>query len=132
MNTSPFHVALVTGGRDYYPDQQIQEQFLSLCGQKGINLVLTGGASGVDETIERACYRAGVYCMPLRALWPRLGNSAGPRRNQVLMEMAQQLDDAPLGFVFKGGAGTADMIRRLCKAGIERLHMTQDDSRASR
>ena len=52
--------------------------------------------------------------MEMPADWTKHGKAAGPIRNQKM------LDECPdLVVAFPGGKGTADMVRRAMKAGID-------------
>jgi hypothetical protein len=58
---------------------------------------------------------AGVKLETYPAEWDRFGKAAGPKRNQVMIDQGRP----DLVVAFAGGNGTADMVNRAKKAGIE-------------
>ena len=110
MNACVFRL-LVCGGRDY---RDRGAAFAALDGAKsaaekqGLSLhVVQGGAEGADGLAREW---AQARCVPFTtypANWNRDGKSAGPIRNQQMIETEP---DAVLAF--PGGRGTADMVRR--------------------
>jgi hypothetical protein len=121
---------LVCGGRDYYKYSVVWKTLGSVitdCWFKDPNDVITiiqGGASGAD-------FLAKIFALdeydqiPLiqhkefPADWKTHGPAAGAIRNQ------QMLDEGKPDIVvaFPGGSGTADMVRRATKAGVEVLRV---------
>lgn len=77
--------------------------------------IITGMAKGADTLIIDWCVVNWVVWHECPALWDVHGKAAGPIRNQ------QMLDDwePDLIIAYPGGAGTADMVRRGQKAGVE-------------
>lgn len=77
--------------------------------------IITGGAPGADTVAEDWAVVNWVPCQVYRANWALHGNAAGAIRNQ------QMLDEGKPDVVvaLPGGRGTADMIRRAEKAGVE-------------
>ena len=51
--------------------------------------------------------------------WEKHGKAAGPIRNQFMLE--QEKPD--LVIAFDGGRGTADMMRRSRRAGVDTIHI---------
>jgi hypothetical protein len=103
---------LVCGGRNYTDQEGIRAAILAL--PATTNVVVHGGAPGADSW---AGYIAGMLGIPVEvhpADWARHGRAAGPIRNQEMLDSGIDLVVA-----FRGGVGTADMIRRAEKAGIE-------------
>jgi hypothetical protein len=80
-------------------------------------LVIAGGARGADTLAVQEA-RARKPPIPVRvypADWRRHGKAAGPIRNQQMLD-----EGAPdLVLAFPGGGGTADMVRRARRAGLE-------------
>lgn len=95
---------IVCGGRDYYDRTRIWEELDELAPAE----VAQGGATGADILARDWCAARGVRCFTYQASWEREGRSAGPRRNQ------RMLDDFRPSMVlaFPGGVGTADMVVR--------------------
>jgi hypothetical protein len=96
----------------------------------GFSFLLQGGAGeedddgsairGVDLLARDWARAAEVPSITFLAEWDKHGRAAGPIRNQ------QMLDDGrpDLVVAFPGGRGTADMVRRASKAGIEVVHVS--------
>ena len=73
-----------------------------------------GGTSGADEHAGIWADLNNVSCRVIRAEWNRYGKSAGPMRNQRMLDEFKP--DAVVAF--PGGRGTADMVRRAIAAGV--------------
>jgi hypothetical protein len=110
---------LVCGGRDF---DNIDAVAIALKDFKPESIlapsehrIIHGGASGADQLADRW---ASVYGVPVRvypAHWERDGRAAGPIRNQRMLDEGKP----DLVIAFPGGRGTADMVRRAKKAGVE-------------
>lgn len=85
--------------------------------------VISGGAKGADTLAEvwvrhsRTAEEDTQYIFSevYLANWDKHGNSAGPIRNQQMLDEGRP----DLVIAFPGGKGTADMIRRSKKAGVK-------------
>lgn len=77
-------------------------------------IFICGAARGADSLIIDWAARNGFECIEYPADWEKYGPSAGPRRNQ------QMLDEGKPDIViaFPGGKGTQDMTRRAMRAGV--------------
>lgn len=76
------------------------------------DVVVQGGARGVDEWARGWAEDANRQCVTYPADWESFGRAAGPKRNQLMLD-----DSKPdIVLAFPGGKGTADMVRR-AKAG---------------
>ena len=76
--------------------------------------IIAGGASGADRMT--ADWAANEWCQyeEYKADWSS-GTKAGPIRNERML-----IEGKPdLVVAFPGGRGTADMVRRACKAGVK-------------
>lgn len=123
-------IVVVTGGRDYNDKAAIFGALSILHAQHPITELIEGEASGVDSICREW---AELHAIPVRRCPADWGNLdvpgavikqgkhgsynavAGHQRNQSM------LDDEPrpaYGVVFPGGRGTADMHRRMLKAGL--------------
>ncbi|MFE2407032.1 SLOG family protein [Kitasatospora sp. NPDC059408] len=80
-------------------------------------IVIVHGAcpTGADAMAAAWARRAGVEVEPWPADWPRWGKSAGPRRNQAMVNAGARL---VLAFVLPGSRGTVDCVRRAEAVGI--------------
>lgn len=85
-----------------------------------IDTLIHGGAPGADHVASLWSISRGASCPGRRtyrveADWVSFGKAAGPIRNQRMLD-----DHKPdLVVAFPGGAGTADMVRRARKAGVD-------------
>lgn len=110
---APF-CALVTGGRDY-ADREAVYRALDTLARKHPNLtVLTGACpTGADALAQAWAVERERPYIGVPAEWTKLGPSAGPRRNTILLHYL------PDGCVaFPGGLGTANMCRQADAAGV--------------
>ncbi len=107
---------IVCGGRDYDDYNKICSTLWTLEGERGRLFIRHGGANGADSLADRWCYQTGHTCQPVFADWRRYGQAAGPMRNQAMLDMKPPVK---LVVAFPGSNGTADMVARAKKAGIE-------------
>lgn len=91
--------------------------------RKDIKVIIEGGAKGADSlAAEWACATQGcqgaVELETYPAEWNKHGPSAGPKRNQRMLDEGKP--DLVLAFHTDPGLGkgTADMVRRAKKAGV--------------
>ena len=108
---------LVCGGRDY-ADQAFAFGVLDMLAERGpVNTIIQGGASGADKLARMWAITRNCHFDEYPADWQAHGRAAGPIRNQKMLD-----DGKPtLVVAFPGGRGTADMIRRAVRAGVEVL-----------
>ena len=108
---------LVCGGRIFgLSDEErnlIHAQLADLVVQHDDSIVV-GGAPGVDTVAEEWAKHWEIRYEVFPAQWRLHGKKAGPIRNQRMLDEARP----DLVVAFPGGAGTADMVRRAHKAGI--------------
>lgn len=102
---------LVCGGRDYSDEETLFSTLDKLHEKNPISCIISGMASGADSLAiywaeER---RVGYEAYP--AQWKKHGKSAGPIRNQHMIDEGKP----DYCVAFPGGRGTADMVSR-CKA----------------
>lgn len=77
--------------------------------------IIHGGASGADKLAGEWAECFGVPFRIFPAQWDRDGKAAGPIRNQRMIDEGKP----DIVVAFPGGRGTADMIAKARKAGIE-------------
>lgn len=108
-------ILLVTGGRVATVDSNFVAQSLSLINQNEgpIKLLVHGDAKGIDRMCGEWAEKNGIHVAKVPALWYTNEQSAGPLRNEAMLLLKPDLCVA-----FPGRAGTADMKRRVLKAGI--------------
>lgn len=105
---------LVCGGRDFGDYDLVESALDALSAEVEIAELMHGAATGADSLAARWAQSMEIEATPYPARWFKYGKEAGPRRNQ------EMIDDGPdLVVAFPGGAGTADLVRRAEKAGIE-------------
>lgn len=89
--------------------------------------IIEGGAIGADFLARVwAKYmdipEPGLYIVEeYPANWKKYGRAAGPIRNQQMLDEGKP----DLVVAFPGGTGTADMVKRAKKAGIEVIEVTK-------
>lgn len=108
---------LVCGGRDYSDREHTQNTLTELHARRGpITTVIHGAARGADtEGMLWAIATQGVGSVAFPADWNRYGKAAGAMRNERMLTEGKP----DLVVAFPGGVGTADMVRRAKKAGVE-------------
>lgn len=102
---------LVCGGRNYHDSNKVAE----ILGGILPDLIITGGATGADQEARQWAAKLGAPICMFPAQWDRYGEAAGPIRNAWMLEFGKP----DLVVAFPGGRGTADMISKARKAGIE-------------
>ena len=104
---------LVCGGRDYTDSHKLHEVLDSL--DKIELVIIEGGARGADTMAS--CWAAfnSVECLTFHANWNKYGRGAGHIRNQQMLDEGKP----DLVIAFPGGKGTANMISRAKKAGVD-------------
>lgn len=122
--------ALVYGGRDFVGDTQsfvFLNDFLRIYPQlvrgKSVDVVISGGAKGADTFGETWAKFWGIPVERFPADWDTHGKAAGHIRNQQML--ASGVD---IAIEFPGGRGTADMRRRLDKAGVEVIEYEREST----
>lgn len=117
---------LVYGGRDYgyYYENNIKKKDLDLI-NKSVDFVksykptviICGCALGGDEIGEYVSKAMRIPICYFPANWDKFGKGAGFIRNQQMLDEGKP----DLGIGFPGGNGTADMTRRILKAGVNNV-----------
>jgi predicted Rossmann-fold nucleotide-binding protein len=106
---------LVCGGRMYMDRDRIFDCLGQLHQERGIEVILHGGASGADLLSVAWADRNGLQAIGFPANWSKDGKSASIKRNQKMLE-----EGRPHVLVaFPGGQGTAEMIRFAKTNGLE-------------
>lgn len=108
---------IVCGGRDFNNKRAVQERLDAIYSLTPLDAltIIQGGATGADKLAREWCQETFVPFDNYPADWAKFGNRAGPIRNQRMLD-----DGKPdLVVAFKGGKGTADMVRRAKLSGIE-------------
>jgi len=120
---------LVCGGRDFHDMQLLVRALDALHARFRFRSLIHGGARGADQLAGRWA-RSGVLgasnVQVFEADWNKYGASAGPVRNQKMLDEGQPA----LVVAFPGGAGTRDMVGRALKAGVRTIKVSQDGTLA--
>lgn len=117
---------LVCGGRDYGMMSQgrevaaAQEERLyavldKLHAEAGISCIIEGGARGADHLAHAWSAKTRVEHEQYEADWENHGSFAGPMRNTRMLNEGRP----DLVIAFPGGRGTADMVKKARKAGVQ-------------
>ncbi|AKC02821.1 GTP-binding domain [Gordonia phage GordTnk2] len=115
------HKILVTGSRYWDDYQMVQDLICDVLSDfewysKECELI-HGGAPGADEMAARFC--SGYFDMTVTefpADWGKHGKSAGPKRNQQMVDYGA---DICLAFIMPNSKGTMDCLKRAAVAGIQ-------------
>lgn len=107
----------MTGSRNWRSRSPI---YRALIASKA-TIVVHGGAQGADDLAAQIARSLGLQVRAYPADWTRYGRSAGPRRNQEMLDAEHRPDepiDLVLAFPTSQSVGTYDMISRAERAGI--------------
>lgn len=127
MDGDEFKV-LVCGGRSYDNRERLFEvldKALKAATMAGRAFTLVhGGARGADSLshVWATMRKDNVTVRVHEADWKTHGRAAGPIRNKLMLTS----ENPNVIIAFKGGNGTADMIRQAKKAGVD-VYEVKDD-----
>lgn len=115
---------LVCGGRDF-ADRDLFASTMSRFKPKPLHdcaehIIIHGGAPGADALAQEWVEVFGGRQRIFPADWTLYGKAAGPIRNQRMLDEGKP----ELVVAFPGGSGTADMVRRARKAGVEVIEVS--------
>lgn len=108
---------LVCGGRHYGNYSRVRDVLYPYLGT--VSLIINGGARGADGCARMFATDYGVPLKTYSARWDEYGKAAGHIRNQQMLDEGKP----DLVIAFPGGPGTANMIKRAKKAGVEVLQI---------
>lgn len=106
---------LVCGGRNYQNGQHLSAVLNKLHAEAGIDVLIEGGAKGADYLAHVWAAMNDVEIERYEADWENQGTFAGPARNKRMLDEGKP----DVVIAFPGGRGTADMIRKARRAGVE-------------
>ena len=104
----------VCGGRELDDWALVREAMDSIHDSHTIDKLISGGCRGADKLAEDWAHLNLVDTDVYEANFAQHGKSAGPRRNQEMLDLGKP----DMLLAFPGGRGTADMVRRSIKSGI--------------
>ncbi|WP_269581874.1 DUF2493 domain-containing protein [Roseibium sp. Sym1] len=112
---------IVCGGRDYNDYDAVFAALDRIHAERPIQHLWHGNSRGADTCahVWGMNRKREVSVHPVPAKWSMHGRRAGPLRNQKML--GKGID---LVIAFPGGDGTADMVRRARKAGVEVFEIT--------
>lgn len=105
----------VCGGREFSDWELVREALDSVRKDPGLDKLITGGCRGADKLAEDWANLNLVDLEVFEANWEQYGKSAGPIRNQEMLDLGKP----DLLLAFPGGRGTSDMVKRALKSGIK-------------
>lgn len=115
---------VICGGRDFTDAEMFDSAMGDLIRLRGMpGDVVQGGASGADDMAKAWAHRHAVGSWTVPADWQKHGRAAGPIRNQTMLDKYSP----HLVVAFPGGKGTADMVRRSRKAGVDVAEIKPSD-----
>ena len=106
---------LVTGGRNYDDRDRLFAVLDKLHEEAGIDFIIEGGAKGADALAALWADFNDVGRERFEADWENQGSFAGPARNKRMLDEGQP----DLVIAFPGGRGTADMVRKARRSGVD-------------
>jgi predicted Rossmann-fold nucleotide-binding protein len=108
---------VVCGGRDYADRDRLFRELDRLLRRLKDPIICTGAAKGADALAEQWAYSRMHTVKRFHADWDKYGKSAGPRRNEQMIDFAAERRPA-FCVAFPGGPGTADCVRQARAAGL--------------
>jgi hypothetical protein len=103
------HIAIV--GSRSYPHLDMVRQFVA--GLSCADVVVSGGAAGVDSEAHKAAKQRGLACVVVMPDWNGLGRRAGFERNTTIVRLSAFV----VAFWDGTSRGTKDTIEKARKAG---------------
>lgn len=104
---------IISGGRDYTNKAFIWFVLDYVHAERGITLLIEGGARGVDRLGREWAIDRGVPYHTEKADWEQFGKAAGAIRNRAMLKLG--VDGV---IAFPGNRGTRDMVKATRQAKI--------------
>jgi hypothetical protein len=106
---------IICGGRDFVDHKRFEQRMDAFMANHGRpTIVIQGGALGADHMARLWAGMMGIQHIEVSANWSKEGRSAGPKRNQLMLDLLEP----DFVVAFPGGAGTRDMVERATAAGV--------------
>jgi predicted Rossmann fold nucleotide-binding protein DprA/Smf involved in DNA uptake len=102
----------VVGSRDY-PDLNEVREFVANEFNPQTDILVSGGARGVDKVAEDTAKEHGVHASIIRALWDHYPVIAGHMRNPIIVDMSDEV----VAFQHNGSGGTQGTIDEARRVG---------------
>ena len=115
---------LVCGGRTFSNKQGVFDFLDTLHDVRPVKLLINGGAQGADMLAFMWAVENEIPTETYNADWSKHGKAAGPIRNSQMLSEGKP--DALIAF--PGGRGTADMVSKAGRAGVEILEFSNGTS----
>lgn len=112
---------LVCGGRGYTDRARVWSVLDRVAARVEVLAIRHGAARGADELAGEWARERGIPEQRYPADWLAHGKRAGPLRNAAMLaahDPAVPTSRVVCGVAFPGGAGTADMVRRMEASGL--------------
>lgn len=106
---------LVCGGRDFGDRDAVFRALDKIHAETPISTLIHGDAMGADSLADLWANLRGVRRVKCPANWTGDGKSAGPRRNQWMLQFLKPV----LVVAFPGGRGTANMVQQARAVGVD-------------
>jgi len=116
-------ILLVTGGRKRTDSAFVHRILDEINGTTPIEVLIEGGAWGVDRLARDWAVRAGVHVATVEALWNSYGKAAGAIRNEAMLSLKP---DRVVAFPSANSPGTSNCISKTLKRGIPITIHTHD------
>jgi len=114
---------LVCGGRAFNDRDVIFSELDKHSSEWGpFEFVIQGGADGADKLARQWAEARGIEVRTFPADWKKHGPSAGPIRNQQMIDEGKP----DLVIAFPGGVGTRDMMSKATKAKLQSIWIILD------
>lgn len=110
MKWKELHKIAITGSRKFSPihlvNIYLEEKVIRKYDSTEELVFITGGALGVDSTVETMCSRLGIKWLTIPGRWLELEKAAGPHRNKHIVDLSNEV----IGFWDEESSGTKQCI----------------------
>jgi hypothetical protein len=113
---------LICGSRDFNDFLKLSNTLDEYLNQNPI--IISGGADGADALAVDYARMNYLRYLEFPANWPVYKKSAGPIRNQQMLDEGKP--HLVIAFPLDGSVGTWDMVRRAEKAGIKTIVVKEE------
>jgi hypothetical protein len=109
---------LICGSRDWTNKEIIKKELLQLLQFFVIEVIIHGGCRGADILAGQVAKELNIPVQEYLADWNTHGKSAGPKRNQKMLDVGKPTFVFAFHDDIDESKGTKDMITRTIKANI--------------